>query len=702
MAHTDSLFQDAIRDTAATTVDQNIDRLKQVIRSDRRYAPAYHALARMYMSKNNVVDRQRALTHLKRALYLDPENQTYLTTLGELKWSQGFWYNAMNTYQEAHEVDTTDAETAFRIGYHAMQDFLKYTSMVDYEKLGEEVVKFEWGKFAEIDKTKAVDYYERSIANDPGYRDAYYQLALTHLEDGHPDRMIETSDSLLSRIPDDKYAHLYAGLGQQRLGQHKKAQLSFQKFMRRMDPEERTLMASTQMLRSENDTVSSDSVQANYWKSRDPLLLTDYNERLLDHYSRVAYASLRFSRPWKDIPGWQTDQGKLHIRYGHPITDVSQRPEMSRLSLSSHVTRWVYDGFTVSFVNGDGLDGFRFGDGFDQQRNYRTGSMGEFTRSIPSYFKDPYEAIKLKVPHLIARFREGDHTRLEIAYDVPRSLLAFADPAGGDIEVGLFIFDGDWNDKHRRTSKVSIGESVLDRDENPIGHRIARIKEGPHHVIVEIGNPAVPAIGFFREEGVQSEWRDSLDLSDLLLAKVIEPQRDIPRNRTDLRIVANPARTYRRTQRMQLYFEIYNLERNTFGETDFSVSYTIRSYPGTTIERDVFEPVRLVGSAKALEVQSQVEENEDDDQLDVSYTVPKRNQLSQSLEVSPGGDGEITVSSRYMGSTPDDFTYLEIDLGTLTPGFYEVAVAIRDLTVAARELDLRAHQTRSTVFRVIE
>ena len=50
----------------------------------------------------------------------------------------------------------------------------------------------------------------------------------------------------------------------------------------------------------------------------DPLNLTPYNERLLEHYSRVAYANLFFQPENKKVEGWQTDRGRVYILYGEP------------------------------------------------------------------------------------------------------------------------------------------------------------------------------------------------------------------------------------------------------------------------------------------------------------------------------------------------------------------------------------------------
>lgn len=63
-----------------------------------------------------------------------------------------------------------------------------------------------------------------------------------------------------------------------------------------------------------------------FWKERDPLNLTPYNERLLEHYTRIAYSNLRFGIPKLNITGWKTDRGTVVIRYGVPPFVTRIRP----------------------------------------------------------------------------------------------------------------------------------------------------------------------------------------------------------------------------------------------------------------------------------------------------------------------------------------------------------------------------------------
>ena len=64
-------------------------------------------------------------------------------------------------------------------------------------------------------------------------------------------------------------------------------------------------------------------------------------------------------------------------------------------------------------------------------------------------------------------------------------------------------------------------------------------------------------------------------MSDLLLAARIETRTPFPEGRSDLDVVANPLRTYHRSEPAFIYLEVYNLERDEFGRTEYQIAYRI-------------------------------------------------------------------------------------------------------------------------------
>lgn len=69
--------------------------------------------------------------------------------------------------------------------------------------------------------------------------------------------------------------------------------------------------------------------------------------------------------------------------------------------------------------------------------------------------------------------------------------------------------------------------------------------------------------------------RDSLAVSDLLLADHLRPMARKPSTRNDFDIAPNAARQFARNQRMWIYYEIYDLTADPQGYASYDVALTI-------------------------------------------------------------------------------------------------------------------------------
>lgn len=58
----------------------------------------------------------------------------------------------------------------------------------------------------------------------------------------------------------------------------------------------------------------------NYWGSRDPTPETDKNELMDEFYERVEFANYYFTINALDKDGWDTDRGKVYVKYGQPTS----------------------------------------------------------------------------------------------------------------------------------------------------------------------------------------------------------------------------------------------------------------------------------------------------------------------------------------------------------------------------------------------
>ena len=761
-ARLDSLYREAMTQIGHVPPKVSINAFEQVLKLDWEFAPAHYQIAKQHMEMNTPVARQSARNALNEAIRLDPANSEYQLTMGELLSRQGFTYNAERQFQKLAKVYTGNAESAYRAGFFAVQEYLALIDKKEFASFDKysNVNVFYWKAFAEKVVERAHGFLRQSIEADPGFRGAYNLLGLLYVETGKPEALVLLFKRFLKHSPDDKDAFMYCGLGYQMLGEMDVAYDYYRRAIERMNVEERSLMESVDIIASKEETRrmaqavtsghnrgeiwTNDSVEG-FWRKQDPLFLTEFNERKMEHYGRVAYANLRFSRPFKGIMGWQTDPGKAFIKFGRYIgRDVFTSRKV-----------WNYGTFRIWYENGDGLDAWRFARGSNTGKSARESTkdywvcvgnsavkitrmrddLGDFysgksrrerlrgTRSharqvfqnTPQRYVDPYRDLKYRMPRQVAAFRERDSIRVEFAYAIPKARVRVSDSDGFlDLDDGVFIFNEHWNEVYRKKMDVTMRWPVFDRGNwtkseslrrnHVVSFRTLRVSPRPHRLVVEVRDRGTGSIGTFHELLVFREADSLLAMSNLLLASGIEPKSPFPEGREDLRVTPNPLHTYGRSEPVYIYLEIYNLRKDRFGRTKYRISYRL-----TQPERDDIAPERFAaldapGTGATMEIQTIVGESMDSGQdakhpvsYRVKYILPERNKISEEIEAASRlrKGAETTVTARYQGYKNDDFTFLQIDASRAPAGFHKLVVTVKDLYTGQIA-------ERHVVFRVIE
>ena len=740
------------------SVEESMNAFRDVLKADTDFAPAHFEIAKLYMALDTPIDRQSARKALDEAIRLDFTNVTYQMKLAELLGKQGFWFNSAKKYEEISSAHPGNAEAAFMAGYYALKDFekfidMQYLDIVDAPLAGgpKSSHLFYWRNFGDKDRIRAISHLEHSIESDSKLADAYYYLGLIHFESGNPEGLIYVSRKLLEEVPHDKDALLFIGFGYQSIGEQETAYGFYDQAIRQMNPEERALMESVDLVATKREKGILPSLdefqltQANlawedspelirFWKKRDPLYLTEFNERRLEHYGRVAYANLRFSRRLKGIPGWQTAMGKAYIKFGKYLRRISVRPDFER---PDHLETWFYDGFSITFRNWDGFDAWRFD---------TTRKSGQYVfNQTPSHYADPYRHSKYRIPYELATFKDNGRLRVELSYVLPKYNVSVTNVDSTTLlENGLFLFDELWNEVYRNRSDLKVRWPALTktgypsadsfRENHLVFQRVFRLAPGTYQLVLEMRDRTRRSIGTFREKRRFAAVGSLLSISDLVLATHIETRTPFPERRNDLKIVANPLRTYHRSEPVFVYLEVYNLKRDRYGRAEYEISYRIGRPGREEIDPYLFMAERLPQSGKRLEVAFEQESRRrkigrqarlpiDEDQAPagvfvtsrnvtpdlfergreeevtyrVRYVFPEANELASRIrKMGRSKEGvETTITARYEGDREDDFTYLQIDLSHVPAGVHRLSVRVRDLH-NGQEV------SRDALFRVIE
>ena len=730
------LYEAALVRIGSVTVEESFEAFRAVLKADWEFAPAHYEIAKLYLSLETPMDRQRARKALDEAIRLDPDNGDYQLALGELLGMQGLWLNAERQYEKVYEKNPElRAEAAYKVGFFAMQAFLKYIEMEHIDIVNGMMDDpatyhlFRWKEFSARDREKALAFLIRSIESNPRIRAAYFDLGLIHYESKNPKGLVTASKLCLDQYPEDKDALLYCGLGYQGMGELETAHEYYMRALEVMSTEERALMESVYLIASQEEQSALDSnattdtirvrekvnrERVRYWRERDPLYLTTFSERRMEHYARVAYANLRYGQRLKGIPGWQTDRGKAHIKFGRALNKKAKRLEIPGGvdSFEGNFGRkiqggdevWYYKGFSISFYNSDGLDSWRF-----DTRPGRVSARYTFYHQ-PAHYMDPFRLSKYRIPYQAASFRDGDTYRVELAYALPKyNVSAIDSDSSFVLENGVFVFDEEWDKVYRKRSDLNLSWPALTpsgypsadslRNSHLVFQLAFEVPAGAYHLVGEVRDKKKGSIGTFDEERGFATVDTSLSMSDLLLATEIETGSPFPEKRGHLNVVANPLRTYHRSEPAFIYLEVYNLKRDEYGRTEYEISYRIGRPGEDEIDPYLFIAQRLPGDGKSSgAAQVSVTRNE---KLEVTEVKEVREpdddeEARRIQEMTRSQEGlETTVTSRYEGDRKNDFTYLQIDLNHVPVGVHRLSVRVKDAKTGQTA-------AREELFRVIE
>ena len=531
-------------------------------------------MARVLMVGGKKTSAQEAEHWALRAIRREPDNPDYRATYAELLW---IWDRREDSYTQAKRAIELDSNHA-RSLYCASQ-FLMW--QIQFFMDGErERGRIHLNEFAEKDREEAIGYLERILQATPDNRQGRVLMAMVYYDGGLPGRLVALFKDYLERHPEDRDGHFFLGLGYQVKEELESAYRSYSRAVNLMDAGEKAFMQSMFLLSEKRNLEERKNLPGysdirKFWTGKDPLFLTPVNERLMEHCRRVAYSNLRFGDPRTRTEGWRTDRGQAYIRYGHPLSRVGQ--------LYSGET-WVYDTFRIHFKYGGIRDLWRFGS--VSVRGQRMG-FSELVHRVPDFYRDPYKWERYDAPSQIAQFREPDgRTRVEIYYALPGSKVNHKTRSPGvrDVNVrqGFFLFDASGDTVRYDIAKVGqmpwVEYNKMSHEGYLFANERLNLNPGEYYLAAEVQDQSSSTIGTFRDSlRVREFGHKDLEVSSLLAARRIIEKDEGPLNRDRFMILPDPVGKCETNGSMSFYFEVYNLKRDAFGQTNYRVTYQTRA-----------------------------------------------------------------------------------------------------------------------------
>ncbi|MFC1557377.1 GWxTD domain-containing protein [candidate division KSB1 bacterium] len=666
---------------AAGDIDGAIGMFDKARKLDRDFADANYELARCYIQINTLASRKKAGFAIDHALGLDHDNLQYLFTLSELyhrKYMHNerfralqkilkivpdyydalyaladyytFRYNDLKRRYAAQNLnDLLDPNLAgYLFSEKSAQLMLNHARMQieSIDGLEEELLISNPG-IMESERRKAIEIYERLELDCPNDYTASYKKGLLYYYAHEFKEMIDVFNELVSRDSTQIDAYLFLGIGYAELGEHEKSNRNYVKAISKMSEEERALFENIDFISPEFDTESwrktlqpQNIDNTGFWRSKDPLFLTNFNERKLAHYGRIAEAILLFSQPENELPGWKTDRGRVLIRYGRPnleTDEVVAAPLYNPMVMSplkgektskydhlrdlSYVpfpgnnvfnyTYWRYDDFTFVFgvPKGDYSTDFEL-------KSWRSIDFREKEIEIFEEYTDRYtytpRGLMFAFPVDFVEFKgENGKTDVDIYYDIPLNVIQMKrleTTWQGVVVHGVFIFDKDWDliTSNVDTTALIIDSADFDSTSINLYPQCSEqhFAPGDVHIAVELVDTAQGNTGVFRAPVVVEDFhRPELQISGLLVGNLIEKQAGhLPIGRNNMSLHANPQHLFGTHQQIYLYFEIYNLYvADEFNRSRYTMEYSIQPLqPEQGLLKRVFQFIKGVREGVAV------------------------------------------------------------------------------------------------------
>jgi GWxTD domain-containing protein len=365
---------------------------------------------------------------------------------------------------------------------------------------------------------------------------------------------------MAERSPHDPIVGLYEGLVLHETGRDSLAALAFARARDSLSPGVAAALEDIRpLLRPEQvqaldllDSAGQHEVRIAFWTTVEPLFLTTWNERRLEHWSRVVAAGLLFPSTALSEAGWSTFAGQTWMRYGRPR-------HMWELQIpAGRVVFWDFGpGPDVSFYRGFGYRGYRPTDEAIQVAN-------ALSRSTPQTYALTalVDSVELLDVQLVRAFGADRRPQLLV-------YAAWPDSAPATAAAGLTLLDLQY---------MPVAQWRGRKPDRPgIGVELKGMAPGGYSLTLEVWDRDGRRLHRMRDTVSTLTARDTgLTVSDVLLVTAVaSPRGDEASSRGDLVVTPLYGHTLSRGQPVGLVWETYQFAAGPEGRQRYRVSIEV-------------------------------------------------------------------------------------------------------------------------------
>jgi GWxTD domain-containing protein len=387
-----------------------------------------------------------------------------------------------------------------------------------------------------------VKAYETAEATDPTFFAPGRELLGEWVYEANWERALQVANRIKAHFPNDYRANLYLGLVHHEMGKDSLAAQAFAWAMAELPPDMADAMEDIRpLLRDDQkqaydqiDSTGQFEVRVAFWNSVDPMYLTTWNERRLEHWSRVTAANLMFSEPSTGELGCKTFAGQMWIRYGRPL---HMRELMNP---GARVVFWdLGDGPDVSFTRNFG---YRSDRPTDEAIQYSTklAAVAPQRYSLPTLV-DSVQSLDVQVARMLG------------ANDKPEILAYGGWPEGvhRDARAGVTVLDLSYFPVAQWRGKPG--------DRPGLRVEMAGMAQGQYSLTFEVWDQEAQRFYRTRDTLTTVTYGDSgFAASDVLLVRNVEsPKGDDITSKDDLNLLPLYGSTLPKGQTLGLVWEVY-------------------------------------------------------------------------------------------------------------------------------------------------
>ncbi len=264
----------------------------------------------------------------------------------------------------------------------------------------------------------------------------------------------------------------------------------------------------------------------------------------------------------------------------------------------------------------------------------------------PDFYAPEYRQTPYDFHYTLADFKGSDgKSLLEIYYGIPcaaTNYLAEHNVTQVAVRRQLALLSSLSGKVYRKTAEVFYKRPGNRTGPDVVLPDVVRLEVPPgvYRLEVKARDRMTGRLGIYRQQVVvESYHREGLRVSDLELAYSVGEAAAKPGKfgKHGLNVVPMPSRTYGSGQNVFVYYEIYNLKKDDFGQTQYRVEYTMGPKSGGVLSR-----------------------------------------LAQTLR-GRSNKGKVAVGYEQLGFQDSEVAYTELELGEARSGRHYLTVEVTDL-----------------------